>query len=395
MKLWQKGYSLNEAVENYTVGNDYIIDEKLVYFDCKASIAHATMLFKQGIINEDEKNDLIDSLNEIITLNAKNEFKIEKEQEDCHTAIEVYLTQKLGEAGKKIHTGRSRNDQVITAFRLYEKQALINIKELLNDFINECKIVCENNKDINIPGYTHMQRAMPSSIKMWLESFINSANDNLLALNTVFELIDQNPLGSAAGFGVPVFNIDKQLTAKLMGFEKVMENPMHVQLSRGKLEAQVINVCSMIMHDLNRLATDIIMFSMKEFQFLKLPVELCTGSSIMPQKKNPDVLELMRAKFHVVIGEEFKLKSMTSNLISGYNRDMQLTKEPVFNCVDITMSSLQIIITVLNKICVNSSNCENAMSEELYATEEAYRLVKNGMSFREAYKKVGEKYLKK
>jgi len=394
MKLWQKNYKLNEEIEKFTVGNDYLLDQKLVPFDCKASIAHAKMLEKIGILTNDESDKLVQVLNEIIKLHSKGKFEIKQEDEDCHTAIENFLVKKCGDAGRKIHTARSRNDQVLTALRLYEKDEIIKIKNLLSGLKEKLQGLCQKYGYIEIPGYTHMQKAMPTNIKTWLDCFIDSIDDNFKLLDLAYELIDSSPLGSAAGFGVPAFKVNKKQTANLMGFSKVMENPIYAQMSRGKFESTVMHALSQIMFDLNKLSTDLIIFSMKEFSYVTLPSEFCTGSSIMPQKKNPDVLELMRAKYHIVLGEEFKVKSLIANLMSGYNRDIQLTKKPLINSIEITKDCLKIMYLLLPELKINKDKCKEAMSNELYATEEAYKLVKKGIPFREAYKKISKKYEK-
>ena len=394
MKIWDKGISLKKEIEKFTVGSDYLLDKKLVKYDCLASMAHAKMLKSINLLTEEELEKLIGGLKEIIELDLKNQFEIKREDEDCHTAIENYLIDKYGETGKKIHTARSRNDQVLTALRLFEKEELKQIKKLIKDFMKTVESFIKSNGSVELPGYTHMQKAMPMDIKMWVGSYKDSMADNTRLLDFVINLTDQNPLGSAAGFGVPIFKLDKKLTAQELNFSKVMDNPMYCQLSRGKFEAQVMNAISSIMFDLNKLATDLMLFSMKEFDFVSLPGEFCTGSSIMPQKNNPDVLELMRAKYHIVLGEEFKIKSLIGNLISGYNRDVQLTKEPLMNAIEIVKESLSIISLVLSGTKVNKDNCAKALTKELYATQEAYELVKEGMPFRQAYKEIGKKYKK-
>ena len=392
MKLWKKNNELNKEIEKFTVGTDFLLDLKLIKYDCEASIAHAKMLNKIGVLSEEEFNKLVEGLNEIAELASQGEFKIKQEDEDCHTAIENYLVKKYGEVGKKIHTARSRNDQVLTALRLYEKAELGNIKSFLGDFKSAIAEFVEKNGKIQIPGYTHMQKAMPTTVKMWLCAFFESAKDNIELLDCVVKLIDQCPLGSAAGFGVPVFNIDREMTAKEMIFSKVMENPIYCQMSRGKFESSILHLLNQIMFDLNKLASDLTLFNMKELGFVSLPSDFCTGSSIMPNKKNPDVLELIRAKYHVVLGEEFKVKSLIGNLMSGYNRDMQLTKEPLFNSIDITKQSLKLMSLVLSGLKINEDKCKKAVTDDLFATEEAYKLVKQGVPFRDAYKKIGEKY---
>ncbi|MBT5272975.1 argininosuccinate lyase [Candidatus Woesearchaeota archaeon] len=394
MKLWQKNYNVNKDIEAFTVGNDYLLDQKLVKYDCLASIAHAKMLGKIKVLKKQEVVKLVNALKQIINLQSAGKFNIKQQDEDCHTAIENFLVNKLGNIGKKIHTARSRNDQVLVALRLYEKYELVETKQLLSALKKALIAVIKKHGSIQIPGYTHMQKAMPSSIKMWLGSFVYAIDDDIQQLNATLKLIDQSPLGSAAGFGVPVFDINKKYTAKQLGFSKSMQS-MYSQMSRGKFEANIINVMTQVMVTLNKLATDMIMFSMKEFGYISLPKQFCTGSSIMPQKKNPDVLELVRAKYSVVLGEEFKVKSMVSNLISGYNRDLQLTKEPLMNSIEITKQCVKIMVLIVNGTELtkeNKENCKKAMTPELYATEEAYKLVKKGMSFRDAYQKIGEKY---
>lgn len=392
MKIWDKGINLKKEIEKFTVGNDYLLDKKLIKFDCLASIAHAKMLKSINLLSDKELQELVKGLNEIIELDSQNQFEIKQEDEDCHTAIENFLIKKYGEIGKKIHTARSRNDQVLTALRLYEKDELCKIKKLIKKFIEAIDLSIKSYGGIKFPGYTHMQKAMPTDIKTWFGSYKDSMHDNLILVDTIIKLIDQNPLGSAAGFGVPVFEIDKEMTAKELDFSKVMENPMYCQLSRGKFEAQILNIISVIMFDLNKLATDLILFGMKEFDYIELPVEFCTGSSIMPQKKNPDVLELVRAKYHVILGEEFKLKSLIGNLVSGYNRDIQLTKEPLMNSLEIMKDSLTVISLIIAEVKINKEKCEKAITKDMHATQEAYELVKQGLPFREAYKAIGKKY---
>lgn|SRR3989338_8751375 len=391
MKLWQKNYLLNKFVEDFTVGNDYLLDQKLLEYDCIASTAHAKMLFKIKILSKKELNQLIKSLNEIIALNKKGKFKIKKEQEDSHTAIENYLIKKLGTTGKKIHTGRSRNDQVLTALRLYSKNELKEIEKLSVHLINEISKFKKSNLETKMPGFTHMTKAMPSSVSLWSHSFIESFEDNLKLLKFTSELIDQNPLGTGAGYGVSL-NLNRQFTAKLLGFKKVQLNPIYTHNSRGKFESLILNSLTQIMFDLNKISNDLILFSMPEFNYFELPKEICTGSSIMPQKKNPDVLEIIRANYHVVLANEFQIKSLVSNLISGYHRDFQLTKKPLMDSFEITKNSLNAMILVFQKLNVNKKSCESAMTEELFATQKTFDLVKKGVSFRDAYKKIAKEF---
>ncbi len=391
MKLWEKGIKLDQQIENFTVGDDYILDQKLVKYDCLASIAHAKMLGKISILNEQEVHKLEQELNNIIELDKKGEFKILKEQEDCHTAIENHLIEILGDLGKKIHTARSRNDQVLTALRLYYKDQLGNCIGLIEKLIQSIAALLKKYGDIKFPGYTHTRKAMPSSIALWGNSFIDSMKDNLKIIDLTLEIIDQSPLGTGAGYGVPI-KIDRKYTAKLLGFKKLQDNPIYAQNSRGKFESSMLHALTLIMYDLNKIASDLILFSLPEFGYLELPEEFCTGSSIMPQKKNPDVLELIRSKYHIVVSYEFQVKNISSNLISGYHRDIQLTKEPTMKGMEITEQCLSIMSLIFTQLTVNKENCHKALTEELYATEKVYELVEKGIPFREAYKIISQKY---
>lgn len=387
MKLWQKNYKLNKKVEEFTVGNDFIIDMRLIKYDCTASIAHAKMLGKIGVLQKKEVDRLVKELNKII----KKGIKISKKDEDCHTAIENYLIKKLGSLGKKIHTARSRNDQVLTALRLYCKKELNDIKELSNDLVKEIEGFITRYGYVKLPGYTHTRKAMPSNIKLWSEAFIDSMKDNLKLIDVSVELIDQNPLGTGAGYGVPI-KVDRKLTQKILGFKKIQKNPIYAQLSRGKFEATALNALSQIMLDFNKIATELIMFTMPEFEYFELPPEFLTGSSIMPQKKNPDVLELIRAKYHVVNSYEFQVKGVISNLITGYNRDLQLTKEPIIRGIQTTKETIEIMKLIFSKLKVNKEMCSKGLTNDTFAAEKVHALVKQGMTFRDAYRKVSEEF---
>jgi len=391
MKLWQKKYNLNKKIEDYTVGNDFQIDHVILAYDCKASIAHAEMLNQINILTEDELQSLVNELNNIIALSNKGEFIIEKSDEDCHTAIEKHLTKKLGDTGKKIHTARSRNDQVLTALRLYYLDNLKLIKTKIIDLQKTLEIVSNENKGIEFPGYTHTRKAMVTSVDMWIGALKDSMDDNLLQLEALYKLLSQSPLGTAAGYGVPI-TINRDYTAQKMGFAKVQKNPIYAQHSRGKFEATLLSFLSLLMFDGNKYASDLILLSMPEFGFFNLPDEFLTGSSIMPQKKNPDVLELLRANYHVVTSAEFQIKSMMSNLISGYHRDFQFFKEPVVKSIEIVQNSLDIMILVFSNLKFDKEKCKEAITEEVLATEKVYKLVEQGMTFRDAYKKIAEGY---
>lgn len=388
-KLWDKGVTLNQQVEAFTVGNDYLLDQELVYYDCIASQAHASVLEKAGLLSTEETLYLKNELDEIIKLHASNKFEISPEQEDCHTAIEAHLTRTLGELGKKIHTARSRNDQVLTALRLYYRDKLQNLEALRTQLIEMVAQFAERFGLIPYPGYTHMQKAMPSSFALWSWAFIESMEDTGILLAAVSKIIDQSPLGTAAGYGVPL-DIDREFAAEELGFHRVQQNPIYAQNSRGKFEALLLHLLSQITTDLNRIASDLILFNMTEFGFVKIPEAFCTGSSIMPQKKNPDVLELLRAKHHTVQACQFEVSSLTNNLISGYNRDVQLSKEPVMKAIKITEDCLKISVLLFENLEVNEDKCRQAMTGELFATERAYEMVKQGVPFRDAYLKVAQ-----
>jgi argininosuccinate lyase len=392
MTLWDKGRSVDEDILAFSAGNEYLLDQRLVPYDCKASIAHAKMLESIGAIGAADCSDLVDGLTEIVRLHSAGEFVIRREQEDCHTAIEEWLTEHVGEAGKKIHLGRSRNDQVLTALRLYEKAELESIRELLEAYRKVLADKAAEHAGMGIPGFTHMRKAMPTTVGTWLAAFADSVSDDLLLLESVSALVDRSPLGTGAGYGVPVFQLDRTMTAEAMGFAAVLENPIHAHMTRGKCEASVLSLLAQIMLSLNRLATDLLLFSMPQFGFVKLPSNLCTGSSIMPQKANPDVLELVRGHYHVVVAEEQKVEGLVGNLITGYQRDLGLTKEPTFKGFDTTIACLRIMSHVIERIEVDASACRVAMSDDLYATEAAYKLVKEGVPFRDAYRRIGGEY---
>ncbi|MFC1530376.1 argininosuccinate lyase [Gemmatimonadota bacterium] len=392
MTLWDRGNRVDPAVLAFSAGSEYLLDDRLVPCDCRASMAHARMLGTIGMLEQDEVDSLVTGLGEIIRLHAEGSFVIEPEQEDCHTAIEEWLTEQVGEPGRKIHLGRSRNDQVLTALRLYEKEALQATRSLLTGLRDVLMDHASRLASTVMPGYTHMRRAMPTTAGTWLGAFAGLAGDSLTHLDTVYGLVDRSPLGTGAGYGIPLLEIDRAMTAAELGFASVQENPVHVQLCRGFEEGCVLDLMTSIMYGLNRLASDILLFSMPEFGFISLPESLCTGSSIMPQKRNPDILELVRAKYHVVMAAEFQARSVPGNLMTGYQRDLGMTKEPLFRGLDITHDCLSIMRLVVEGMEVDEAACGRAVTEELFATEEAMRLVMGGMAFRDAYRQVGERY---
>lgn len=385
-KLWSEK-NLNKIVESFETKDDLLLDQKLVEFDIAGSLAHAKMLLKLGILKKQELAKIQKGLDEVLDLNEKGKFKLELGDEDIHSKIENYLTEKFGEVGKKIHTYRSRNDQVLTGLRLYSKKQLEEIEKEVKNLTQLFKKFQKNYGSLPIPGYTHMQKAMPSTLGLWSGSFIASLADDLVLLKSAYKLNDQSPLGSAAGYGLPVI-IDREYTAGLLGFSKVQKPVTYTQNSRGKIEAVTISSLVSILQTINKLASDILLFTTQEFSFFKASEEITTGSSIMPQKKNIDLAELLRSKVHLVLGNYISAVGLSSNLISGYNRDLQDSKKPLMESFEMTLDSVKVTQILLKKIKPNKEVLEKAMTDDLYQTEKAYKLVKKGMPFRKAYEKV-------
>ncbi|MFA6126945.1 MAG: argininosuccinate lyase [Bacteroidales bacterium] len=384
MKLWQTADSMDARIEAFTVGNDPILDQELIPFDCQATIAHVTMLEEIGILDTIESGKLIAALNELIILHGEGAFRIKPGQEDGHTAIEEYLTGKLGDTGKKVHTGRSRNDQVLTAVRLFEKFAVDELIQLSENMAASLKLFAETNAGLPLPGYTHTRKAMPFSVKDWAMAFHDALKDDIRMLKGTYELIDQNPLGTGAGYGVPL-PLNRQTTTDLLGFARIQENPMYAQNSRGKFESRILQDCLMVLYDLNKWATDLIFYSLPEIGYFSLHPSMVTGSSIMPHKQNPDVLELIRASYHQVAGYEYQLRMTPINLISGYHRDLQYTKEPLMLGLKTTREVLGASQVVLKGLTANADNLKAAMTPELLSVQKVMDLVNSGMPFRDAY----------
>ncbi len=385
-KLWQSASSvkLHPLVEKYTVGNDYILDMRLLPFDIQASKAHAQALVKAKIITGAELAKLTKGLDEILVLHQKGEFVIEQSDEDCHTAIENYLTKKLGDLGKKIHTGRSRNDQVLVATRLYTRKKLKQISAELIALQKVFLTMAKKYEFMPLPGYTHTRRAMPSSIGHWAAAYLEELINHHMLLETAYNLNDQNPLGAAAGFGVNL-PIDRELTTKLLKFKRTQINSLYCVNTRGTTESYILSVCTQIVMTLCRLATEMIWFTTPEFNFFDLPYEFTTGSSVMPQKRNPDIFEIVRSNASVIIGLQTQVKDISKNLISGYNRDTQLTKEPFIKGLGITRRSLEVVALVMGAIKPKKDVLMKSLSPEFFAVHEANKLVKKGMPFRDAY----------
>ena len=389
MKLWQKDTSTNEKIDHFTVGNDRTYDLALAPYDCIASKAHTKMLGEIGMLTSKEVKDLTDALEGILKSTQKGDFVIEKEFEDMHSKIEFLLTQKLGDLGKKIHTARSRNDQVLVALQLYIKEELSQIKkEVVKLFDLLLKLAETHQKDL-LPGYTHMQVAMPSSFGLWFSAYAESLVDDVAFLNTAFRLADQNPLGSAAGFGSS-FPIDRELTSKELGFKTLKYNVVAAQMGRGKVEKASATAIGMLGGTLAKLAMDICMYMGQDFDFIHFPEELTTGSSIMPHKKNPDVFELIRGKCNLLQGLPQQLALLTSNLPSGYHREMQLAKAPLVEAFQEIKACLEMMHFSLSKIEVRKNITDDSKYDYLFSVDTLNEWVKQGIPFREAYQKMGK-----
>jgi len=387
-KLWQIGSGgLNPLVEKYTVGDDYVFDQKLLPYDIQASIAHAQMLKKIGVLSAPELRNLKKGLKEILALWKAGKFLILPEQEDGHTAIEQFLTEQYGEVGKKIHTGRSRNDQALVMLRLYMKEQLGKVRSLTSVLANVYKVRAKQ-LDIPMPGYTHMQKAMPTKVATWLESYELAFKEIVPLLQSSMHLIDQNPLGSASGFGIRNLRVDRVYTTKKLEFKRVQKNPMHCGLSRGYFEFLAMQPMSNLMVLAAKFASDMMLFTTQEFAFFSLPHDFTTGSSIMPQKRNYDVFEVMRANSKVFSGFHDQIRDIAASLGSGYHRDYQVTKRSLILGVELCIATLEILNEIVTKLEVNKFNLEKAMTADLFVTEDVYALVDQGMNFRDAYLRV-------
>lgn len=394
-KLWESDQYKHQSdakkkMESFTVGKDYILDQVLVPYDLDASAVHAHALMKAGIITDDEYQKLAVSLEEIRELWNGGNFEIRVEDEDMHTVIENHLIQKLGNLGKKIHTGRSRNDQVLTALRLYEKDKLAGNLQLLHQTATTFLDFADQHRDLPMPGFTHTRKAMLSSVGLWAGGYVELMIMQLKASSGIHSLVDRSPLGTAAGFGT-TFPIDREFEAQQLGFGSPIICSTTAQLSRGWVELQIVQYIQGITSILNRFASDIITFTGESYSFFEMDPDICTGSSIMPQKKNPDLAELLRARNAEIAGDAATLQMLVSNLGSGYHRDLQLTKEPVIRTLENCEQILEATILIVKNITPFPKNLQKACSAEIFAAESANKLVKEkGISFREAYRYMKE-----
>ena len=388
MKLWQKETPTNQKIDHFTVGKDREYDLVLAPYDCIASKAHARMLGKIGLLSTLETKQLIKELDAIQKTAEEGSFTIEEEFEDMHSKIEFLLTKKLGDTGKKIHTARSRNDQVLVALQLFLKEALSEIKIQALELFDQLLQLSEKHQDKLMPGYTHMQVAMPSSFGLWFSAYAESLIDDVSFLNTAQQLTDQNPLGSAAGFGSS-FPIDRDQTTKELGFKTLKYNVVAAQMGRGKIEKTTATALGMLASTISKFAMDLCLYMGQDYNFIRFPEALTTGSSIMPHKKNPDVFELIRGKCNLVQGLPHQLTLLSSNLPSGYHREMQLAKGPIIEAIQEIKSCLEMMCFSLKSIEVVDQS-HNEKYEYMYSVDTLNEWVKEGMPFREAYQKMGK-----
>jgi argininosuccinate lyase len=387
-KLWQKNYDLDSFIERFTVGDDHLLDSSLVPADCISSIAHARMLGAIGILSAEELESVTKELSSIIRLHRENTFIIDRKDEDCHTAIENHLVARLGEAGKKIHTGRSRNDQVICALRVFARSFLLEYRKAVCSLARSLLLFAKRNELVPMPGRTHMQIAMPSSVGLWAAAFAEELLDDLVLVETAYGLINMSPLGSAASYGVSLA-LDREMVCELLGFAKVQNNVLYVNNSRGKFESVVLDAMEQVSLTLGKLSQDLVIFTLPELGYFALPAELCSGSSIMPQKKNPDCLELVRAKAGTISGYAVQAKNVIRSLPSGYNRDFQETKRPFMLGLVTGMECVAVMNLAIDRLIVNEGKLSSSFQPEIFATDAVYDLVKSGKPFRDAYREVG------
>ena len=387
-KLWEKNYEINHEIERFTVGRDREMDLYLAKYDVLGSMAHITMLESIGLLEKEELKPLLDELKNIYELCEKGEFVIEDGIEDVHSQVELMLTRKLGDMGKKIHSGRSRNDQVLVDLKLFTRHQLKEIADAVKVLFDELLQKSNQYKEVLMPGYTHLQIAMPSSFGLWFGAYAESLADEMLFLQAAYKMTNRNPLGSAAGYGSS-FPLNRTMTTQLLGFDSMDYNVVYAQMGRGKMERNVAFALASVAGTLAKMAFDACMFNSQNFSFVKLPKECTTGSSIMPHKKNPDVFELIRAKCNKIQALPQQVMMIMNNLPVGYFRDLQIIKEVFLPAFDELADCLQMAAYIINKIEVNEHILDNPMYDPIFSVEEVNRLAAAGMPFRDAYKKVG------
>ncbi len=388
MKLWEKNYEVNAEIDRFTVGRDREMDLYLAPYDVMGSMAHITMLETIGLLSSDELRQLLAELRAIYREAAEGRFEIEDGVEDVHSQVELMLTRRLGDMGKKIHSGRSRNDQVLVDLKLFTRHQLRDIAELVKVLFDELIAKSNELKDVLMPGYTHLQVAMPSSFGLWFGAYAESLCDDMLFLQAAYRMTNRNPLGSAAGYGSS-FPLNRQLTTDLLGFDSMDYNVVYAQMGRGKTERNVAFAMATIAGTLAKLAFDACLFNSQNFGFVRLPKECTTGSSIMPHKKNPDVFELIRAKCNKLQALPTQVTLIMNNLPVGYFRDLQIIKEVFLPAFDELKDCLNMTAYIINRMEVNRNILDNPIYDPIFSVEEVNRLAAEGMPFRDAYKKVG------
>ena len=386
--LWNKGTPATEVVENFTVGNDRVLDLRLARYDVLGSKAHIRMLRSIGLLEQDELDSLTAALDRIAASIEDGSFRLEDDVEDIHSQIELMLTRELGEVGKKIHSGRSRNDQVLVDIKLFLRDELRNFRDEVLKLFGTLQGLSERYKEVLLPGYTHNQLAMPSSFGLWFGAYAEALADDMFLLGGAYRLINRNPLGSAAGYGNS-FPLDRQMTTELLGFDTPVYNSIAAQLERGKAERSVASAMGSVALTLNKFAADCCMYMCPNFGFIHFPDELTTGSSIMPHKKNPDVWEIIRGRCDMILACENEISMLCSNMPHGYHRDMQLLKDILFPRLELMHSCLKMTDYMLARIEVNGHILENPLYRYLFTVEEVNRRTLGGMPFREAYRQVG------
>jgi len=387
-KLWDKGFEIQDKIERFTIGRDREMDLYLAEADVLGSMAHIIMLESIGLLQADELKQLLAELRNIHAQIKRGEFVIEEGIEDVHSQVELMLTRKLGDIGKKIHSGRSRNDQVLVDLKLFIRRQLKDIASDVMELFKELQSQSERYKNVLMPGYTHLQVAMPSSFGLWFGAYAESLVDDMMFLQAAFRMTNRNPLGSAAGYGSS-FPLNRTMTTELLGFDSMNYNVVYAQMGRGKTERNVAFALASIAGTISKLAFDACMFSSQNFAFVKLPNDCTTGSSIMPHKKNPDVFELTRAKCNKLQGLPQQITLIMNNLPSGYFRDLQIIKEVFLPAFQELRDCLQMTTYIINRIKVNEDILSDSRYDLIFSVEEVNRLVTEGMPFRDAYKKVG------
>ncbi len=387
-KLWDKGFDTNALVEDYTVGNDQELDMRLAKYDVQGSLAHIRMLETIGLLTAEELQVLVRGLEQIASEIEAGDFRIEPESEDIHSQVELLLTRRLGDVGKKIHSGRSRNDQVLVDLKLFLREELKEIATEIRALFDRLQELSEQHKEVLMPGYTHLQIAMPSSFGLWFGAYAETLVDDMRLVAAAYDIANQNPLGSAAGYGSS-FPLNRTMTTELMGFETMHYNVVAAQMSRGKSERAAANAIAAVAATVGRMAMDLCLFMSQNFGFVKLPDSLTTGSSIMPHKKNPDVFEIMRGRCNRLQAVPNEMALMLTNLPVGYHREMQLLKDILFPATEELKRTLRMADFMLSNLSVNEHILEDEKYNYLFTVEDVNRLALEGVPFREAYRTVG------